>query len=183
MARVLLTGMSGTGKSSVLLKLAQRGYAVVDVDDEGWSDEHPTADGLGREQLWREDRMAALLAEYADRSLFVAGCASNQGRFYDRFDVVVLLSVPVEMLVERLATRESNAFGKDPADKERILGDLAEVEPLLRATATAEIDTPTVARGRRRDRAACPALRLTVRLPRGMSCRYPDEFLRGQESL
>ena len=92
-------------------------------------------------QLWREDRMAALLAQDTNRSLFVAGCARNQGRFYDRFDVVVLLSVPVEMLLERLAARETNAFGKNPADRERILGDLAEVEPLLRATATVEIDT------------------------------------------
>lgn len=133
--------MSGTGKSTVLIQLANRGHRVVDADDEGWSRELPTADGLGREQLWLEDRMDALLADDPSGSLFVAGCATNQGRFYDRFDVVVLLSVPVEVLLERLASRDTNAFGQDPAERRRILQDLAEGAPLLRATATVELDT------------------------------------------
>jgi dephospho-CoA kinase len=139
--QVLVTGMSGTGKSTVLRQLSERGHQIVDTDDEGWSQELPTADGLTREQLWREDRMDALLADTSIGLLFVAGCASNQGRFYGRFDAVVLLSAPVEVLLERIAFRDTNAFGKDPAERERILQDLAEVEPLLRATATAELDT------------------------------------------
>jgi dephospho-CoA kinase len=140
-ARVLVTGMSGTGKSTVLIQLAERGHQIVDADDEGWSQELPTADGLGREQLWCEDRMDALLAGKPSGLLFVAGCASNQGRFYDRFDAVVLLSVPVEVLLKRVGSRDTNTFGKGRAERERILRDVAEVEPLLRATATAELDT------------------------------------------
>jgi hypothetical protein len=86
------------------------------------------------EQVWREERMSALLAEDAAESLFILGCVSNQGKFYDRFDAVVLLSVPVDVLLERLATRVTNPFGKDAAERERILEDLHNVEPLLRAT-------------------------------------------------
>lgn len=141
MARVLLTGMSGTGKSTVLRQLADRGHRTVDADDERWSYEVPTTDGLSVEQLWRVDRMDPLLADEHDDVLFVAGCASNQGRFYDRFDAVVLLSVPLDVLLERLASRCTNSFGKHPAERERILQDLEEVEPLLRTTATAEVDT------------------------------------------
>ena len=85
--------------------------------------------------------MVALLAEDAAGCLFVAGCASNQRKFYDRFDAVVLLSVPTETLLERIATRATNAFGKDPAERERIINDLREVEPLLRASATVELRT------------------------------------------
>lgn len=133
--------MSGTGKSTVLVALAKRGYRVVDLDDDGWSDEVATSDGFGIEQLWREDRLADLLARGADEPLFVAGCASNQGRFYDRFAAVVLLSVPVTVLVERLATRETNAFGKEPEELKRILRDLDVVEPMLRSTSTVEIDS------------------------------------------
>ena len=138
---VLITGMSGTGKSTVLRELAQRGYRVVDADRSEWSVEVPLADGSGIQQLWREDAMSALLAEDAPTGLFVAGCVSNQGSFYDRFDAVVLLSVPRKILLRRLATRLTNPFGKTAAERQRIIGDLETVEPLLRATATIEIDT------------------------------------------
>ena len=36
MSAVLVTGMSGTGKSSALAELGRRGYRVVDTDDPGW---------------------------------------------------------------------------------------------------------------------------------------------------
>jgi dephospho-CoA kinase len=54
-ATVLLTGISGTGKSTVLAELASRGPRVVDLDDEGWSHEVAAAEGTSVEQLWRED--------------------------------------------------------------------------------------------------------------------------------
>jgi hypothetical protein len=139
--RVLVTGMSGTGKSSVLQELCRRGHRVVDADDPGWTEEVPDPDGRGTERVWNEDRMSALLAEPLAPSLFVAGCAPNQGRFYDRFDAVVLLSVRREVLLERVARRTTNGYGKDPVERAWILEDLAAVEPLLRVSATAELDT------------------------------------------
>jgi predicted ATPase len=36
--RVLLTGMSGTGKSTVVRELAARGYKAVDADEGGLSE-------------------------------------------------------------------------------------------------------------------------------------------------
>ena len=131
--------MSGTGKSTVLAELARRGHRVVDTDAPGWSEDVATADG-GTEQLWLEEPVAALLAQRAGGTLFVSGCAANQVRFYDRFDAVILLSVPEDVLLDRLATRTTNGFGKSAADRARILADLRAVEPLLRRGATAEID-------------------------------------------
>lgn len=37
MRRLLITGMSGTGKSSVIRELARRGYRAVDTDSGDWS--------------------------------------------------------------------------------------------------------------------------------------------------
>jgi dephospho-CoA kinase len=141
MAVVLVTGMSGTGKSTALVELARRGYRVVDTDDGGYAEEVPSP-GVGcREQLWREDRIDALLDTHEEGVLFVSGCVANQATFASRFDAVVLLSAPAEVLLERVVTRETNGFGKADDQRDRILGDLAGVEPLLRAGATAEIDT------------------------------------------
>lgn len=136
---VLVTGMSGTGKSAVLGALEQRGYDVVDTDD-GLANEIPSADGRTHEQVWDVPAMDELLDRPRRAPLVVSGCASNQGAFYDRFDAVVLLSAPVDVMLERIGSRDK-AFGTSPADRARILTDLAEVEPLLRATCTAEVRT------------------------------------------
>jgi hypothetical protein len=128
--------MSGTGKSAALDELGRRGFDVVDTDHGGWK-EWSAAAG---EPLWREDRMAELLASDRDRTLYVSGCAPNQGRFYDRFDAVVLLSAPAGVILDRIETRTTNDFGKGPGEHERILADLEAVEPRLRATCTHELD-------------------------------------------
>jgi dephospho-CoA kinase len=133
--RVLLTGMSGTGKSSVVQALAARGYKAVDTDD-GWSE--PLPDGR---QRWREDAIARLLDTEDAEVLFVAGCEENQSQFHPRFDHIVLLSAPVETLLERLATRTENPYGKSPEELRRILDDLEHVEPLLRRVADHEVRT------------------------------------------
>ena len=130
--------MSGTGKSSVLRELARRGHRVVDTDSDEWC--HWVSASDGEDWIWREDRIAALLALHTDGALFVSGCKSNQGRFYPDFDAVVLLSAPAEVILGRVASRDDNPYGKRPEERHEILGYLETVEPLLRATATAEID-------------------------------------------
>jgi dephospho-CoA kinase len=133
--------MSGTGKSSVLAELARRGHRVVDTDYEGWTKEAPSTDGRPFEPLWREDRIQALLAAHDDSALFISGTVANQGRFYPCFDAVVLLSAPADVILDRVARRDTNDYGKTDGERQLILEDLATVEPLLRAGASAEIDT------------------------------------------
>lgn len=135
-AIILITGMSGTGKSTVLDELARRGHRVVDTDYDGWSE---NVDGYG--WLWREDRMDTLLAEHSEGALFISGTVSNQVKFYPRFDAIVLLSAPLEVILERVASRKTNNYGKTPEEREEIIHYVQTVEPLLRARATYEMDT------------------------------------------
>jgi shikimate kinase len=127
--------MSGTGKSSVVRELAARGFKAVDTDD-GWSE--PLPDGR---QRWHEDAIRALLATEDTDVLFVAGCEENQAQFHTQFDHIVLLSAPQETLLERLAARTTNPYGKSPEELDRIRSDLAAVEPLLRRVADHEVRT------------------------------------------
>jgi shikimate kinase len=126
--------MSATGKSTIAAELAARGHRAIDVDD-GYV--VPTEDGR---QLWDEPKIEALL-DHPDEVLFVLGLEENGVRFLPRFDTVVLLSAPEDVLTERLATRTTNPYGKDPAELAQILDNLREVEPRLRRIATHEIDT------------------------------------------
>ena len=135
MRRILLTGMSGTGKSTILAALAHRGYRIVELEGD-WC--VPQTDGT---QLWDEPKVRALLDSDAGETLIVAGCEANMGAFIPEFDRVILLSAPREVIIERLLTRDTNAFGKSPDERDRVLRDLDEVEPRLRRVADVEIDT------------------------------------------
>lgn len=53
---------------------------------------------------------------------------------------MVLLSAPAEVLLQRIATRTTNDYGKNDEERKLILEHVAEVEPLLRATCTHEVD-------------------------------------------
>jgi shikimate kinase len=141
MPKVLVTGMSGTGKSTALQLLSARGHRTVDTDTDRWSHWVTLPDG-STDWIWRENAIAALLARHTQRSLFVAGCKSNQGKFYPAFDQIALLSAPADVLLARIAGRTSNPYGKRCDERELILHHLAVVEPQLRATATVEIDAP-----------------------------------------
>lgn len=135
MPRILITGMSGTGKSTVIAALRSLGHQAIDSDD-GWCRFSP--DG---EWVWDEALVDELLSTEHVPVLFFAGCASNQGRFRQRFDHVVLLSAPLDVMISRIQERTTNPFGKQPDEFARILADHAEIEPLLRAACTLEIDT------------------------------------------
>ncbi len=129
MARVLITGMSGAGKSTVLAAVARRGFHTVDTDYDGWE-----LSGA----RWDEPRMSALLADHT--TLAVSGTASNQGVFYDRFEHVVYLYAPLETLLERVRTRTNNPYGKAAQQQADITRYVSEVEPLIRRSATLELD-------------------------------------------
>lgn len=139
MATILVTGMSGTGKSSALAVLGERGHRVVDTDTDEWSEWVRLDDGSA-DWVWREDAIGALLSKRRGGHLFVAGCKSNQGKFYAAFDEVVLLSAPAEAILARVRARTNNPYGKRAEERDAILRHVAEVEPRLRATATQVID-------------------------------------------
>jgi hypothetical protein len=128
--------MSGTGKSTALMELEKRGLQVVETDEPPWSEWCEDDGGY----VWREDLIEGLLASENGPTLYVSGTVSNQGRFYSRFDAVVLLSAPAEVLVGRIKSRTTNDYGKAVEERRLILNHLSEVEPLLRATCTHEID-------------------------------------------
>jgi len=154
MKRILITGMSGTGKSTVVRELQARGYRAVDTDYDGWSrwvdmrtnqPAPPPAAGEDRwdelDWAWDEERMLDLLTNAESDVLFVAGTSPNQRAFYPHFDLIILLSAPVSVLTKRLTERTNNPYGTTPRSLHRVLEHVATVEPLLRKRADYEIDT------------------------------------------
>jgi hypothetical protein len=112
----------------------------MDTDTDEWSHWVTDSDGAP-DWVWREDVMYELLRGHETGALFVAGCKTNQGKFYPLFEHVVLLSAPVDVLLARVAARAGNPYGKTAVERAEIVRYLAEVEPRLRASATLEVDT------------------------------------------
>jgi dephospho-CoA kinase len=131
--RVLITGMSGAGKTALVHELRERGLRALDADEDGFSE--PREDGRWG---WRAERVAELLAQ-PHGPLFFAGCSEEQATL--PFDYRVLLTAPAEVLLERLRTRSGNRYGRSPAEREQVLADLADVEPLLRRSADLILET------------------------------------------
>ena len=121
MVRVLVTGVSSGGKTTVLDELRRRGHMTMDTDYDGWE----LYDGT-----WDERRMEWLLAIESD--VVVSGTVESHGRFYHRFEYVVLLSAPLDVLLERVSRRTNNPYGNCIEHQAEIAHFQRTVEPLLR---------------------------------------------------
>lgn len=145
--RILITGMSGTGKSAVIAELAARGYRAHDLDTPEWSEwvAASPSDKLtpveGRDWVWRQDRVRRLLMDHQDGRLFIAGTSENMSTMFLLIDAIILLSAPLSMLVDRLASRPIGGYGHSSADRRKVADLVSTVEPLLRQVAHLEIDT------------------------------------------
>lgn len=112
-------------------------WETVDTDYDAWKISNTDGD-----LVWDEARMDRWLAQARTATnLAVGGCVPNQGRFHDRFDVIVLLTAPLDVMLERVAHRTTNPYGKSEEERSEIRANTALVEPLLRSTANIVIDT------------------------------------------
>jgi hypothetical protein len=134
---IWVTGNSGTGKSTVRLELARRGYPSFDTDEDGitvWRRRatgeqvsYP-ADGHHPE-TWLDDHgwminrpRVEQLAELAqEQTVFLCGSVENEDEVRHLFGTVVCLVLDESTLRARIATRTTNEFGKKPQELEAIL--------------------------------------------------------------
>jgi len=138
MAVVFVTGLSGVGTSSALAQMAKEGYNTVDTDY-GFVKEIDS-DGTV-ERVWDEERIYKLLEAHKDSHLFISGCYSNQGKFYNHFAHVVLLKADLNVMLDRVEHRTTNNYGKSPGERSEIIASYENVLPLLMKSSDIIIDT------------------------------------------
>lgn len=134
---ILVTGVSGSGKSTVCTELQRRGYTAYDIEDrdglftmidaetgEPFEEFDPNDLAMVKRSEWicDPDALEALLEESrVNETTFCCGTASNMGDIRPLFDDVILLTVGAEELRERLRARENNPFGKNPEVQDWVL--------------------------------------------------------------
>lgn len=139
MPLVYVTGISGAGKSTVCAALRRLGHEAHDTDQEGnsvWvnrrtgrvtmiaSARERSQPGWLDEQEWRvvPAKIEALALRARDRVVFLCGSTANEHDVWHLFSRVVYLAIDTATLVDRLASRTSNDFGKSDTELAAILG-------------------------------------------------------------
>ncbi len=143
--KTLLTGIAGTGKSTIAKTLAERGIRAIDLHDVPglffWQDKKtkekveykPVSD-----KKWFDtvDRICDIekLKGMFDQYDVMAGTTSsgNQKEFLALFDRIILLRADADTLVHRMQTRiNKSGYGKTKAEQEDNVEWQKEYDPLL----------------------------------------------------
>jgi thymidylate kinase len=133
-----VTGISGSGKSTVREQLTSQGYEAYATDEDGlaaWYDKvtgetypgYPSSQDRTTEfserYAWLMSRaqVAQLAADAADRPIFLCGAVANEQEMLDLFAAVITLDVDVATLHRRLTSRTNNDFGKSAHELAQIV--------------------------------------------------------------
>jgi adenylate kinase family enzyme len=130
----LITGVAGSGKSTIAKELRKRGYAAYDTEV-GFSyfvnkktgqrvhrPANPTLEWYEKhERVFDEKVLKNLLIKHANEPLFICSITANQKKFYPIFKKIFLLTIDKDTLVGRISSRTDNYFGKHPVEFSRLL--------------------------------------------------------------
>ena len=135
--KYFITGIAGTGKSTIGSEFKKLGYDVYDIDSvEGlchWKHKQTGIEekydtGAGKEWLEAHDwicdqqKLKELLNEDPNKAVIIVGISYNQAEFIHLFEKVFLLYCSPEVFINRINTRnDGNNFGKDESEQEQII--------------------------------------------------------------
>jgi dephospho-CoA kinase len=154
MKKIFITGISGTGKTTISHVLNSKGIYSISIDE---------VPGLC---VWKNkvtgkkvDFKAELNKDFIDNNdwvcdvgtlqellkvnkevVVVLGSVANQNEFLNLFDKVLLLQCKPETFIKRIMERKDNDFGKDKSAQELILSWHQEFESELLKKGAISID-------------------------------------------
>ena len=134
---VWVTGISGSGKSSVCKALKSKGHRAIDADWNGFSrwvhrrtgevvldPPYPVPTGWLNDYAWDIDarQVKELAAASTSGTTFLCGRAENEVDVWQHFESTVCLIIDDETLRHRLASRTTNEFGQHPEELAAAVG-------------------------------------------------------------
>jgi dephospho-CoA kinase len=136
MKKIYITGVSGTGKTTIAKALEKIGYYTISIDEVkglcSWIHQETGQRGGGKnaemnvEFVDKHDWICDI--KYLNQLLskdvevaFVLGRATNQEDFLHIFDKILLLQCSPETFCKRIEIRTDNTFGKDKKVQQQII--------------------------------------------------------------
>lgn len=153
--KILITGVAGTGKSTISKELQKRGINSIDFSDIpdlcSWRDKItkqevkyslPVEDGKwfdSNERICNLNKLKDILDKYED--IIITGIASgNQTEYLKFFDKVLLLQCSPETFINRMKSRIP-IFGKTDAERNFVVDWQKELDPILLSYGAVPINT------------------------------------------
>lgn len=97
MSIYLITGKSGSGKTTIACALAEMGFSVVH------GDEQLVTRGSS---AWEWDKQKFLKLTKSNKPVYVCGGADNDDQFFEYFKKIYVLEAHESTLIRRLAARD-----------------------------------------------------------------------------
>jgi len=156
MKRILVTGVSGTGKTTLSRELKRMGYAAYDIEnikglytlvDRKTRNPVLNHDNQDVEKVRRVDwfcdirKIQKLIASEKSELSFYCGFAHNLHEISPFFDRIFMLSASKKTIYKRLATRTSSDFGRNKDVRNLILRSKSKEEKKLRQLGAVPVRT------------------------------------------
>jgi len=129
--KIYITGVAGTGKTSIARALKEKGISAIDLDTISHMENKTTGEivhwnpGASDEWIQAHDWVCDIpkLKDFLSISenSVVVGHTANQKDYLSLFDKIFVLSCRPETITQRIQNRTDNDFGKHPEDLARIL--------------------------------------------------------------
>ena len=129
MKKFLITGIPGSGKSTISNVLKTQKYDVIDglrkIGLAYWIDRRTGKETVYessvnldwfREYVWTWDELVLnkLLKENNEELFFICGVVPLESKILEYFDKVFLLSIPTALIRQRIGQKNDNEFTKNP---------------------------------------------------------------------
>lgn len=155
MKKIYITGISGTGKTTVAEELNKKNIYSISIDETPdlcfWVNKK-TGDKVGYEEILNKEFIDShswvcdveylkKLMDKEGKLVVVLGIASNQKNYLNLFDKVLLLQCNPKTFIKRIEERSNNDFGKDKTAQESILAWYKNFEDEMIEKGAISIDT------------------------------------------
>lgn len=151
-SRYLITGIAGSGKSTLEKLFRQDGYTTIDIDDGFTEWRHaetnealaytPDEEGWHEVAEWvvKTDKLQAFFDAHPREDVFVFGSFARMKSVVGMFTKIFLLEYPNEATVRRRIAGREGGYGKHPHELARILGYVQPYQDKMQAVGAVVID-------------------------------------------
>ncbi len=155
MKKFFITGISGSGKSSILKELKLKGFSTIDIDDieglctwvnnntlkiEKWK--HGMTDEWYNNHKYICDKEKLVNLMNKHNGVVVVACLpSNRRELLALFDKVFILQCAEDTFIKRIKERTNNDFGKHVLEQENLLSWYKNFETDMLARGAISINT------------------------------------------